>query len=155
VQPEHLDDLVEAVVRGIGDPAAAGATLAAIGPAALRLQDYLAAPHHALGFGRPALVGPVPPQWALAAAQVVGMLPNSALGADAVRMLLRGNTADTAGFSALLGRAPRAVAAFVAPDNRPGLPAGRAAEPLDAAHATQRGTGVAARSCSSSRATTH
>jgi uncharacterized protein YbjT (DUF2867 family) len=121
VQPLHLDDLVQAILRWIGDPAAPSMTLAAVGPQPLGLQAYLATLRRALGWRRVAWVLPVPPRLAVAAAGVLGRLPGSTVDAEAVRMLLRGNTADAAAISGLLGHAPRAPAAFVAPAERPAL----------------------------------
>lgn len=118
VQPLHLDDLVLAVLRWIGDAAAPGMTLAALGAQPLGLAAYLATLRRALGWQRPARVLHVPPRLAVAAAALLGHLPGSTVDAEAVRMLLRGNTGDAAAITGLLGRAPRAPAAFVAPTER-------------------------------------
>ncbi|GHC91974.1 oxidoreductase [Pseudorhodoferax aquiterrae] len=121
VQPLHLDDLVQAVLRWIGDAGAPSMTLAAVGPQPLGLAAYLATLRRALGWRRPAWVLPVPPRLAEGAAGVLGRLPGSTVDAEAVRMLVRGNTADAAAITGLLGRPPRAPAAFVAPTERPAL----------------------------------
>nr|WP_286197531.1 SDR family oxidoreductase [Variovorax boronicumulans] len=121
VQPVHLDDLVQAVLRWIGDPAAPAMTLAAVGPQPLELPAYLAALRRALGWRRPAWVLPVPPRLAIAAAGVLGRLPGAVVDAEAVRMLLRGNTADAGPITGLLGHAPRPPADFIVPCERPAL----------------------------------
>jgi hypothetical protein len=48
-------------------------------------------------------------------------LPGNFVDRDAVRMLLRGNVADPAPFSRLIGRAPRPVSSFIEPSLAPGL----------------------------------
>lgn len=115
VQPVHLDDLVQALANWIADPAARGATLAAVGPEPLTLAAYLAALRRALGFRRPARVLQLPPRLAIAAAGLAGALSGSLVDAEAVRMLLRGNEADAAGITALLGHPPRPAHDFFAP----------------------------------------
>lgn len=109
VQPIHVDDVVDAIVALIGQPAHVGVRrVALVGPAPMPFTDYLAVLRGAMGLGRlrvlrlPAWVG------RLAAGMRAGLLDP-----DALRMLDRGNSADPAATEALLGRPARAVASFV------------------------------------------
>ncbi len=120
VQPVHIGDLVEAVVRlveaaGSHAPPQGSRTVACVGPAPLALGDYLDQLRHALGAGaRPPMVA-LPQRLCLALGQLAGHWPGSLVDRETVGMLLQGNTADAGAFAALLGRAPRPVAAFLAP----------------------------------------
>jgi uncharacterized protein YbjT (DUF2867 family) len=113
VQPIHVDDVVDAMLGllRVPLPAADGGTvrrIALVGPAALAFTAYLALLRAGMGLGKlrvlrlPGLFG------RLAAALRIGLLEPEAL-----RMLERGNTADPATTTRLLGRAPRAPDTFI------------------------------------------
>jgi len=120
IQPLHLQDLVEALAGLVEAPQVPGA-LDAVGPRALPLREYL-------GLFRSAMRGagwtvPVPSAMARAAARLVATLsPHLPVDPDALAMLEAGNTADPAPFARWLGRAPRAPAAFIGPDEAAAMP---------------------------------
>jgi uncharacterized protein YbjT (DUF2867 family) len=115
VQPVHLDDLLQALQHLLLTPGSGTTTLAAVGPEPMTLAHYLARLRSAMGLARPAWLWRVPPGLALLAARLLGSLPGSLVDASAVRMLLQGQQADPSAFAAVLGRAPRPVEAFIAP----------------------------------------
>jgi uncharacterized protein YbjT (DUF2867 family) len=110
VQPVHLDDLCEALVRLAGDQAAAG-RLEAVGPASVTLRDYLAALKRSMRI--PASFMSVPLAMVRLAALPLSWLPASLVTPDALRMLEAGNTGDARGMAAVLQRAPRQPADFI------------------------------------------
>jgi uncharacterized protein YbjT (DUF2867 family) len=126
IQPIHLDDLCEAVLRLIEDiPDAAGpgadgggtaieGVIDAVGPAPLSLRDYLATLKRQLGLG--GIFVPILRTLAIAAARLASYFPSAVMTPEALRMLERGNTADPGRFAQALGRVPRPPAHFVAHD---------------------------------------
>lgn len=129
IQPVHLDDLCEAVLRLIegaadiggsdGDGAAIEGVVDVVGPAALPLRAYLATLKRRLGVGGIFVL--IPRALALGAARVASHLPNTVMTPEALRMLERGNTADPRRFAEVLGRMPRAVDDFITSDQAPAL----------------------------------
>jgi uncharacterized protein YbjT (DUF2867 family) len=113
VQPIHVDDVVAAIVSLIRTPlpVQAGATvrrIALVGPEALPFTGYLALLRMAMGLGKLRVLRlPAPLARALAALRI------GLLDPEALRMLERGNSADPALTTRLLGRVPRAPATFV------------------------------------------
>ncbi len=120
IQPVHVDDVVDgvlALVRTLTQsPAPRAVTVAFCGPRAISLKDYLLVLRTGLGYAGGQFVLPVPQPVAMTAARVSGQFPGSLLDVDSLAMLARGNTADAAPFSALLGRPPRAIERFIEPD---------------------------------------
>lgn len=110
VQPVALQDVVAGLVALALARPVGTRTLAFVGPEPLRLRDYLALLRARLGAGGRLRVVPVPATLALAGARLAGAFPRSPFTADAVAMLLRGNTAPVQGFAQLLGRMPRSLA---------------------------------------------
>jgi uncharacterized protein YbjT (DUF2867 family) len=109
VQPIHVDDLAGAVVAVVRGNRFSRSRVALVGPEAIALRDFIAVLRAGMGLGRPRFVA-VPDAWMDAAAALgLGLLDREALA-----MLRRGNTADAKPVTALLGRAPRAYASFVA-----------------------------------------
>ncbi|MES2319927.1 MAG: SDR family oxidoreductase [Pseudomonadota bacterium] len=108
VQPIHVDDVVDSIVRLVRAPPAAPRRIALVGPRALAFTDYLALLRTAMGLGRlrvlrlPAMIG------RMAASLRIGLLDPESL-----RMLERGNSADPAATAELLGRTPRDPSSFV------------------------------------------
>ena len=82
VQPIHIDDLCALLVRILADPAVRRTTIAAVGPRALTMRDWLSSLRNRMGLPATAYV-PVPLS-----------LVRLAVGEEAVRMLARGNTAS-------------------------------------------------------------
>jgi hypothetical protein len=118
VQPIHVDDLVAAMLsllrQRLPMPAHGGTSqrIALVGPQALPFIDYLSALRAAMGMGRMHVVR-LSNGAARALASVGRYLPGGLLDREALSMLDRGNTADPATTTRLLGRPPRPVASFV------------------------------------------
>jgi uncharacterized protein YbjT (DUF2867 family) len=99
VQPIHVDDLAELLVRLVEAPGPIRETIAAVGPAPLALRDYLRSLRAQMGLGAARFV-PIP----------LRLVP---LDRETLGMLERGNTAPAARIGHHLGRAPRAPEAFI------------------------------------------
>ncbi len=117
VQPVHIDDLVEAIVRLLDSPHA-GQVLPIVGPEPLSLKSFLVRLRGALGL-EPTRVLHVPMPLMSAAARAGNLLPGALLDSETLAMLERGNTASPRPLELLLGRAPRPVMSFIEPDPQP------------------------------------
>jgi uncharacterized protein YbjT (DUF2867 family) len=115
VQPIHVDDLV-AAMRGLLrhklPPPPNSQRVALVGPQALPFIDYLAALRAAMGMGKLRVLT-LPDAMARTLAKVGRWLPGGLLDEDALRMLNRGNSADPAATTLLIGHPPRPVSAFI------------------------------------------
>jgi uncharacterized protein YbjT (DUF2867 family) len=112
IQPIVVDDLIAALIALVTRPDPPE-VIAAVGPVAITFREMLEGYKRWLDRDDHAswlLVMSVPYSFALAAARLVGVLRHPFLNADNIRMLQRGNTADPAAVSALLGTAPAAFA---------------------------------------------
>lgn len=118
VQPIHIDDLTRALLALLTYEQWRIGRIALVGPQPLTLRVYLTELRRALALP-PAPMLSVPMPLVRAAARSVGRLPGTLLDRDALDMLDRGSVADPAATRALLGRAPRAVGAFVPTDLAP------------------------------------
>ena len=114
VQPVHIDDVTAAIASLVRQPlpvAAGGATVLRVplaGPEPLPFIDYLATLRATMGLGKLHVL-PLPRFLArMAAALRLGLLDPEAL-----RMLDRGNVADPALITRLLGHAPRPPSRFI------------------------------------------
>lgn len=120
LQPIHLDDATEALQRMVEAPPGtlAGKRLALVGPQALSLREYLLALRQGMGLGgRPWRLWL--PAWLMRALARLGDLrPRALLDSAAWSMLQRGSGADAAPLIRLLGRVPRPVSQFIAPEQR-------------------------------------
>ncbi|MGV7208092.1 SDR family oxidoreductase [Oxalobacteraceae bacterium A2-2] len=121
VQPIHVDDLAEALVKLVLAPDAASTELALVGPRADTMAGYLASLRR--GMRAPAaLVLDLPLPIARLTARLAALIPSSALTPDAQLMLERStdgsNTADAAPARALLGRPLRDPGSFTQPSQR-------------------------------------
>lgn len=114
IQPILVDDLAAAVLALLAT-AAPPRRLAAVGPRALGLREYLAVLRRGLGLGRPRFL-PLPMPLVRAAVRVAAHLPGSLADPDSLAMLARGNSGDVRPLAELLGRAPRPPEAFIARD---------------------------------------
>ena len=114
VQPIHIDDLTEAIVRLIATKEYDGQRIAMVGPTPTTLRDMLGALRRALGLGQPHFIR-VPLGLVRLAAAAGDRLPGVLLDRESLGMLIRGNVASPHMISAVLGRSPRAVDAFIAP----------------------------------------
>lgn len=124
VQPVHVDDVAELVVRLIDAEPIVGPVpeqvpqrVPVVGPTAWAWPDYLLALRAAIGLGRAPLLR-VPRRLVDIAAALGSHLPNTLLDADAWQMLRRGNVASAETFTRCLGAAPRGVEQFVPPVQR-------------------------------------
>jgi uncharacterized protein YbjT (DUF2867 family) len=115
VQPIHVDDLVEAILRLLSSDV--HGRIALVGPEPLSFAGLLSRLRHAMGFGAARYL-PLPLPLMRAAAALGALLPGSLFDRDSLRMLEAGNTADATATAQLLGRAPRGVEAFVAAPER-------------------------------------
>jgi uncharacterized protein YbjT (DUF2867 family) len=102
IQPVHVDDVVEAVVRAVTEDLYPRRRVAAVGPAATTLREWLQRLREALGLARAGFVEVPEGLVTLGARLRLGLLDS-----DTWSMLRRGNTADVAAFRELLGREPR------------------------------------------------
>jgi uncharacterized protein YbjT (DUF2867 family) len=114
VQPIHVDDLCEAIVRLMETDAHDGERICAVGPRALTLCEFLQALRHAMGL-REAPVLRVPMAFMRAAAALGDHFRGSLLDRETLGMLLRGNTASADALSSVLGRMPRPAEVFIEP----------------------------------------
>jgi uncharacterized protein YbjT (DUF2867 family) len=99
VQPIHIDDLVEVIVKLIGVPMKI--RLHAVGPREVSVREWLRLLRAQMGLGRPHFIEV--PLWAVP------------IERETLQMLQRGNTASPATISQLLRRAPRDPKQFVTP----------------------------------------
>jgi uncharacterized protein YbjT (DUF2867 family) len=113
VQPVHVDDLAAAVVALVDRPPAAGLQLPVVGPEALTLREFLQRLRAALELS-PGRFLPVPMPLVRLAARLGAKLPGGLLDDDTLAMLERGNVADAAPVTRLLGRPARGVERFLA-----------------------------------------
>ena len=118
VQPIHIDDLTAALLALLTHEQWRTGRITLVGPRPLTLRAYLAELRAALDLP-PARMLDVPMPLVRAAARSVGRLPGALLDREALDMLERDSVADAAATHALLGRAPRAVGAFVPADLAP------------------------------------
>lgn len=114
VQPVHIDDLTEAVVRWLDNAQPERLAVAAVGAEAIDLGGLLASYRSQLG-RKPARVLPLPRGLLQLAARLGDRFPSSLLCSDTLRMLEAGNTADPAPFTRLLGRSPLGFREFIHP----------------------------------------
>lgn len=115
VQPVHVDDVAEIVVRLVEGAPVDHGLLEVPGPERLDYADWLAVYRSGLGLA-PAGRLPVPAMAALA--RLAGHLPGSLLTPATWAMLRAGNTGDPAPAAALLGRSLMAPGEFIAGTER-------------------------------------
>lgn len=112
LQPIHIDDLVEAVLRLVDPAVEARLCVDLVGPVAITYRQMLVQYRQAMGFA-PAFAVPIPSPAMALAARVAGLVPGSVLTPDTWKMLQSGNTADAGAVTSLLGHEPRPVARFI------------------------------------------
>ncbi|NYT22543.1 SDR family oxidoreductase [Alcaligenaceae bacterium] len=122
VQPVHVDDLVDVVMalatRADAARAHAGRRVAVVGPEAMMLREFYEELRAAMGIRAPARFLNMPMRVMRLVAQFGKWLPGSPLDPDTLSMLERGAAAPAQDTQAILGRAPRGVASFVAAGSR-------------------------------------
>lgn len=112
VQPVHIDDLASGVLRCLSDPTATQKIIDCAGARVLTYRQMLTSYAQQLGHRAPIFV-PIPWGVMRCAAAVSQWLPHSPLEPDTLAMLKAGSSADITAFTALLGRAPRAIDTFI------------------------------------------
>ena len=117
MQPVHIDDVMEAVVRWLADPLATNQNVNAAGAHVASMREMLDSYRQQLGHGA-ALHIPIPGPLVKLAARLGDLIPASPLCSDTLTMLDAGNTGDNSGFSALLGRQPLSYKEFIAKEAR-------------------------------------
>lgn len=118
VQPVHIDDVVQGIVRLVEAPPLSVATLAFAGPQPIALRDYLGDLREALGEPHRQWVIALPESMFRTAAALAAHVPGSMLDAETADMLLAGNATQSNALPDLLGRPPLAPREFVAPAQR-------------------------------------
>ncbi|BAE50721.1 complex I NDUFA9 subunit family protein [Paramagnetospirillum magneticum] len=106
VQPVHVDDLAELVVRLVETKEHLPGSLDVVGPAAMTTDELTMALRVWLGLPSRSFL-PVPEALLGVIASVGERLMSGPISRDIVAMLKVGNTADPKPFTAILGRAPR------------------------------------------------
>jgi uncharacterized protein YbjT (DUF2867 family) len=115
VQPIHVDDLAAAIVALAGTSANDRQRVAAVGPRPVTFRELLGALRAAMGLPAARFIQ-VPLALFHLAAAVGEHVKGALLDRDTLGMLIRGNVASPERITAVLGRAPRSVEAFVAPE---------------------------------------
>jgi hypothetical protein len=104
LQPVHIDDLAETVVRSLAVPARRIVNVA--GPTPMTYRAMLRAYRAAMDMAPPLWL-PIPMPLMRVSAAVAVRLPQRVFSPDTLRMLEDGNAADSTGVAELLGRPPR------------------------------------------------
>lgn len=115
VQPVHVEDVAEAVLRLLEMAEVPAGIINLPGPRALGFVDWLETYRRGMGLA-PALHLPIPAPLMAVAARLAGGIPGSLLSSATWGMLSRGNVADPAPAQNLLGRPLRDPAQFITPD---------------------------------------
>jgi uncharacterized protein YbjT (DUF2867 family) len=106
LQPVHIDDLCEAVVRSLASTAPVRRILDVAGPAPMSYRTMLQAYRNAMNMPPPLWL-PVPMAVMKVSAVAATRLPQRVFSPDTLRMLEDGNMGDSTALSRLLGRAPK------------------------------------------------
>jgi uncharacterized protein YbjT (DUF2867 family) len=114
VQPVHVDDLTQGIVRLLSAETPPCTRIPFVGPEPMSLRELLAALRAGMRLPAPRFLG-VPMSGMRAAASLARALPSSLLDRETLDMLSRGNTGDPLPMRELLGRAPRAPRDFIPP----------------------------------------
>ena len=112
LQPVHINDICAAVTRWLSDSNAVNQTVTAVGAEATDMRGMLDSYRQQLGL-RPAWHISVPAPLVRLAARIGDFIPPSPLCSETLVMLCAGNVADAAGFTKLLGHAPRSYREFI------------------------------------------
>ena len=114
VQPVHIEDITELVVRILETSEWDRRRIAAVGPHALTLREFLAALRRCMDLPQARFVR-VPMALVRAAAALGDRLRGSFLDRETLAMLVRGNVASAEAITTVLRRAPRPVEKFIEP----------------------------------------
>ncbi len=108
MQPIHIDDLTEAVVRALGDASLNHTRIDLMGPQSLTLREILAGLRTTMHRGPPRFL-PIPMPLVRAGAHVAGWVPMSPLDSETLAMLEAGTSGNPTATCQLLGRSPRSI----------------------------------------------
>lgn len=114
VQPVHIDDLMAAMRLLVKHDVGPVTYLPVVGPEAISMRTFIATLREAMGGGRAHFLS-IPLGLVRFAARAGNYLPDALLDPETLGMLERGNTADAGPLTRLLGRPPRPVRQFIAP----------------------------------------
>ena len=108
IQPIHIDDLTEAIVRLIGSDAVSRVTLPAVGPQPVTFRKFMEAIRCWMGLS-PSHLGFVPMGIVRLIVRIGDVLRLDFVNSETLSMLCRGNTADSSSFIAACGVTPRSL----------------------------------------------
>lgn len=114
VQPVHVDDLCDLVVRLVAMPGHLPRRIDVVGPQAMTTDTLTAILRHWLGLPPPRWLLPVPEMLLWMIARLGEKVMDGPLNREVLAMLKDGNIAEAAGMEAALGRAPRPLAQALA-----------------------------------------
>lgn len=114
LQPVHIDNLDELIVKLIEQDLAIRQTLPAVGPEPITMRNMLAGYRRALGL-RPTFFVPIPLALIRPAARIGDVVKVGALSTETLTMLLRHNVGNPRQIASVLGRSPRALSEFISP----------------------------------------
>lgn len=120
LQPIHIDDVAEAVLRLIDPATPPGQCIDLVGGRAVEYRQMLRRYRLAMGLAPTAEIA-IPTPMISCAAVCLGRVPGSPLTPDTWTMLQAGNTGDPLATTALLGRPPRAIDGFIPPQHAAAL----------------------------------
>jgi uncharacterized protein YbjT (DUF2867 family) len=115
IQPIHVDDLTAAFVQLLQTSEYDRQRIAAVGPRALTLREFLGILRRGMGLGDARFLR-VPMALVRIAAAAGDRLPGVLLDRESLGMLVRGNVGPATQITAVLGRAPRPPEQFVEPE---------------------------------------
>lgn len=112
VQPIHVDDLAELVVKLVESGRASKRTVEVVGPVALTMREMLGIYRQSLRLGKAPMVS-IPLELIRIAARIGDVLKSGALSTETLHMLLNGNTGSVRAACEILGYLPRAPKDFI------------------------------------------
>ena len=114
VQPAHIADLTDLVVRVVDSDRFDRTRIAAVGPQELAFREFLAALRRGMRLSAAHFL-PVPMALVRAGAAIAEHVPRFTFDREALDMLERGNVASPAAIENVLQKSPRPVDTFISP----------------------------------------
>ncbi len=108
VQPIHIDDLSQAIVELVESPSPLRENIEMVGPAPITMIELYSTLRRWLGLGHARFIS-IPYQLALYGARWAGLLGQTPITEDAVRMLRNGNTGNVEPIVARFGYWPKSM----------------------------------------------
>ncbi len=118
LQPVHVDDLAETVLRLLDPETIPDQCVELVGPTEMEYREMLRGYRAALAFP-PAVEITIPAPLIALATNTIGRIPGVILTRDTWKMLCQGNTGSPAAITRLLGSRPRALADFIPKSEAP------------------------------------